>query len=89
MYVSYSRDMWLPVETLSVPGSDVVGYVLSDGEWITILKHEPREVVRLPSEDVSARTLCDLGKDTPWLLVTIPDWVTRSSYGSPYDLCDR
>jgi hypothetical protein len=60
--------VWLPHETLAVPGpvcpqqkhrTYVVGYVLSDGNgWISLLVTGQRLICRIRSEEVTARTLC-------------------------------
>ncbi|MBC3193177.1 hypothetical protein H7X46_19130 [Pseudonocardia sp. C8] len=55
--------MWLPAEQITVTGGPVrVGYVLSSTEvWTTILWEDDRTIGLVPSDHVTARSVCRLG----------------------------
>ncbi len=59
--VFLGSSMWFPAEVLmTADGNRTVGYVLeSDGGSWTVLTERTRQVVRIPADDVQARTICN------------------------------
>lgn len=55
-----SQTMWLPTEIVTVGEDGIVGYVLSvDETWTTLLRDEDRQVMQIPTEDLTSRVICD------------------------------
>ncbi len=58
---AFPSGMWLPRESLSIPGGVTTGYVLSSTEvWTTILDVDKRVVI-VKSGDVTSREVCGQG----------------------------
>ncbi|MDP9067390.1 MAG: hypothetical protein M3N53_03440 [Actinomycetota bacterium] len=50
---------WVPLETLVLEHEDIVGYVIADdSQWTHVLIDDTRQMRRLASDEISARTLC-------------------------------
>jgi hypothetical protein len=78
LLIAGSAVPWAPLEAFRLNNGDaIVGYQVGDeSRWVTILLSSPRQVVRVPLDDINHRELCTkAGKDTrPSLLGLIaPD----------------
>ncbi|GAA1961435.1 hypothetical protein GCM10009816_24090 [Microbacterium aquimaris] len=61
---------WLPRENVTVGIDDYDGYVLTNqGDWTTILTTE-RTLIRVPSEDIMERVICD-----QWTVATLQNLI--------------
>jgi hypothetical protein len=81
--------MWLPHEVVVDPtfhvvnpnyqaDPEIIGYVLDDGNgWLSVLEHNKRDVLRLPSGDVTSRTVCRIGTTFPLREPTAWEWLSR------------
>lgn len=71
--------LWLPLETIEMSTDSVIGYVVAEGDWLTVVQQEDRSVVRIASERVTDRTVCVLDGRPP-------SWLTRPIATSLFDL---
>ncbi|HEY6737661.1 MAG TPA: hypothetical protein VI076_02340 [Actinopolymorphaceae bacterium] len=65
-----SRALWLPAERLEIRGEPaLVGYVLSEEDGrVTILRDQPRTVLRVDEDQVRKREICTIEQDrSDWL----------------------
>jgi hypothetical protein len=71
--------MWLPTEDLRLrSGTGIIGYVVQEeGGWTTILTNDTRSIVRIQSETLVSRRVCEVPSEAG-LLDPVLDW-TRSS----------
>lgn len=54
-----SGQPWVPLESLTVAGRDLTGYVISDeSEWTHLLVAETRQMHRIRSDDIEQRQVC-------------------------------
>lgn len=52
--------MWLPPELVSTDDDTYLGYVVQEADWMTIMLHDDRSIVRVKAEDVESRRVCDV-----------------------------
>lgn len=78
--IVWSTTPWWPAEEVRLEaGSRVVGYVTEEGaRWTTVLVHEDRSVVRVPTSEVVERTPCGADPTAPPLL-----WAFTEEPGYP------
>lgn len=61
-FVVFSPSSWLVAERITTTEQMVVGYVVAqEGDWTTILTHHDRRILRIRSDSISARQVCELG----------------------------
>jgi hypothetical protein len=63
---SINDKVWLPPEVIKIDsGSQLIGYVISESsEWTTVLTEKDRKIVRLPTDDLTQRTVCRVRGNT-------------------------
>ncbi|MGY5046889.1 hypothetical protein ACWDE0_14785 [Streptomyces sp. 900105755] len=66
---------WVPAEQIDLKGGGrEIAYVIESGDsWTTLLKDDPRSIIRIPSDSIKARKLCsakgaEKGTETLWRL---------------------
>lgn len=83
--VLLAPNVWLPSEVLYMTGTRApeVGYVLDDaGGYLTVLREEGRNVVRLRSSDVTRRQICDVDPLGGKPLFSLANESRHKAYGS-------
>ena len=53
-----SDRMWVPLEVVTTDDRAVVGYVIQEGDWLSVMADSDREITRLRNDDVASRTIC-------------------------------
>lgn len=67
---SITADAWLPRERITTDTQTLVGYVLgTEGNWTTILNHQPRYITLLQQSDIRRRVICQTSYD--WYSVSL------------------
>lgn len=81
------QNVWLPAERLERQrGEPVVGYVLGEeAAHLIVLRNRDREIVFVPHDSVTARTLCD--RFAPSLISTAFRPLAHLVHGPPYRRC--
>jgi hypothetical protein len=86
-------DLWVPVEVVAMKGAPktqvLVGFVLkSENGWTSVIRATDRGISRVPSDDITARTLCHLSDQQPWGRQPLYYRVIGKPYDSPNRNCD-
>lgn len=80
-----SDEPWVPAEVVKTTNGDEIGYVIDDGEWLTILTARDRTLTRLRSTTVTRRTLCSTEPHSG--ARTLPDILTGARSSGTYPMC--
>lgn len=77
-------EMWVPPETIAVDSDEVVvGYVVRESVWVSVLVDEPRMLLHLRPSDVAKRRPCRMGPGSPTIGVLIARWQGREDPRPP------
>lgn len=76
---------WVAPERLDTNTGSIVGYVVSSGDWVTVLTEDDRTIRRVRDTDIKARGLCDLvGRSS---LRTLPQILFADEGAGRYPRC--
>ena len=76
---------WVAPERIEIGGGQIVGYVVSSGDWITVLTEETRTIRHLRDDEIVARELCDLDRRSGFR--TLPQFLSAETGAGRYPPC--
>jgi hypothetical protein len=76
---------WVAAEKFRVGGVVIVGYPMSESEWTTILREDSRTIVRVRSDEIAARALCEVDRSTS--LRSVAQVFVNDRHPAPYPTC--
>lgn len=85
LWILIDERPWVAVEHLDTTAGPIVGYVVSSGDWVTVLTEDRRTIRRLRDGDIKARDLCDLKRGSA--LRTLPQILSADDSAGRYRAC--
>jgi hypothetical protein len=81
-----SQTPWVPRERMATPSGPLVGYVMGEGEWVTVLAEGSHQISRVRATDLKSRSICQTSSPNDWVSLTAID-VLSSNRTPEYPPC--